>query len=186
LTDAWTVQSGLVIGCDVFIDPADRPCYIGSIKWAPPTGPDSLFFSIIVGTPHFEQYRNFNNPQIFDLIYTHKFSTRFNYTLDALLGYQTNAPNLGTVFWYTIAQYFNYALTPRLNAVARLEFFDDCQGQRTGFKGLYSALAAGLNFRPQPWLLLRPEVRVDYNDESRPFEGKAALFTAGMDVILRW
>jgi hypothetical protein len=186
VTDAWSVQAGVVLGSDVFIDPADRPTGIGSVKWAPPTGPDSVLFSFIVGPGRFEPDRNFNNPEIFDLVWTHKFSSRLNWTLDALLGCQTNVPNLGTVFWYTVAQYFNYALTPRLNAVARLEFFDDCQGQRTGFRGLYSALAAGLNFRPRAWLLLRPEVRADYNDESRPFENRAALFTAGMDVVIRW
>jgi hypothetical protein len=186
LTDGWTVQGGLVLGCDVFIHPADRPCGVASVKWAPSTAPDSVAFSVIVGTPHFEQYRNFNNPQIFDLLYTHKFSSRFSYTLDALLGYQNNAPGLGTVYWYTISQYLNYALTPRLNAVARLEFFDDCQGQRTGFKGLYTALTAGIQVKPRPWLLLRPEVRIDYNDESRPFEHQPALFTATMDVVIRW
>jgi hypothetical protein len=186
LTDAWSVQGGLVLGSDVFIDPADRLTGIGGVRWAPPAGRDSVLFSFIVGPGRFEPQRNFNNPQIFDLVWTHKFSTRLNYTLDALLGCQTNVPTLGNVYWYTVAQYFNYALTPRLSAVARLEFFDDCQGQRTGFKGLYSALATGLNFRPRPWLLLRPEVRVDYNDESRPFENRAALFTAGMDIVVRW
>jgi hypothetical protein len=186
LTDAWTVQSGLVLGCDVFIDPADRPCYIGSVKWAPPTGRDSVLFSIIVGSNRFERDRNFNNPQIFDLVYTHRFSARLNYTLDALLGYETNVPGIGTAYWFTVAQYMNCVLTPRLNAVARLEFFDDPQGQRTGFRGLYSALAAGLNFKPRSWLLLRPELRVDYNDESRPFENRSALFTAGLDMVLRW
>jgi hypothetical protein len=186
LTDAWSLQAGLVLGSDVFIDPAARPTGIGSVKWAPPTARDSVLFSFIVGPGRFEPERNFNNPQILDLVYTHKCSNRLTYTVDALLGCQTNVPSLGTVFWYTIAQYLSYALTPRLNAVARLELFDDAQGQRTGFKGLYSALAAGFNFRPRPWLLLRPEVRGDYNDESRPFEHRPALFTAGMDVVLRW
>jgi len=37
LSDAWTVQAGLVTGSDVFIDPADRPTFIGSTKW---TGKD--------------------------------------------------------------------------------------------------------------------------------------------------
>jgi hypothetical protein len=186
LTDAWTVQSGLVLGSDVFIDPADRPTYIGSVKWAPPTAPDSVLFSVIVGPGRFEPSRNFNNPQIFDLVYTHKFSSRLSYTLDALLGFQTNVPDIGTAFWYTVAQYLNYSLTPRLNAVARLEFFDDIQGQRTGFKGLYTALTTGLNYKPQRWLLLRPEVRYDYNDETRPFGNKHGLFTACMDAVVRW
>jgi hypothetical protein len=185
LTPVWTVQSGLVLGSDVFIHPADRPTYIGSVKWAPSTARDSAVFSVIVGPGRFERYRDFNNPEIFDLVYTHKFSDRLNYTFDGLLGFQTNTP-VGTAFWYSLAQYLNYKLTPRLNAVARLEFFDDIQGQRTGFKGLYTALTSGLNFKPYPWLLVRPEVRIDNNDETRPFENKSTLFTATMDVVLRW
>jgi preprotein translocase subunit SecA len=30
-----------------------------------------------------------------------------------------------------------------------------------------------------------PMVRIDHND-SRPFDGKPVLFTAGLDVVLRW
>ena len=38
LTDAWSVQSGLVTGSDVFLDPAAVPTFIGSVKYAPPEG----------------------------------------------------------------------------------------------------------------------------------------------------
>ncbi len=186
LTDAWTVQNGLVTGSDVFIHPAARPTYIGSIKWAPPSARDSILVSVILGPGRFEPERNFNNLQVFDVVYTHKFSDRLNYTADLLFGYQTNVPQIGTATWLGSAHYLAYQLTPRLAAVARLDFFDDFQGQRTGFRGLYTALTAGVNFKPRPWLWLRPEVRCDYNDESRPFEGRPALFTAAMDVVLRW
>jgi hypothetical protein len=59
-------------------------------------------------------------------------------------------------------------------------------GNRTGFAGLYTALTAGLTWKPCPEVVLRPEVRYDYNEQSRPFEGKKGVFTAAMDVILRW
>ena len=36
------------------------------------------------------------------------------------------------------------------------------------------------------YAIIRPEVRFDNNIESRPFEGKHSLFTAALDVILRW
>jgi hypothetical protein len=35
-------------------------------------------------------------------------------------------------------------------------------------------------------VILRPEVRFDYNGESKPFEGKHGLFTAASDLLLRW
>jgi hypothetical protein len=51
---------------------------------------------------------------------------------------------------------------------------------------LYTGATAGVTFKPRRDLLLRPEVRYDYNDESRPFEGQHGLFTAALDVIVRW
>jgi hypothetical protein len=150
LTDAWSVQNGLVLGSDVFIDPAARPTYVGSIKWAPPTGRDSFIFSVIVGPGRFEQDHNFNNPEVFDLVYTHKFGDRLDYTLDALFGAETNVPSIGTATWFGVVQYLTYTFTPRLKGTARLELFDDPQGQRTGFKGLYTALTTGLTFKPVP------------------------------------
>jgi hypothetical protein len=186
LTDAWSVQNGLMLGPDVFFDPADRPTYVGSIKWAPPSGRDSILFSVIIGPGRFEQNRQFNNPEIFDLVYTHKCSDRLTYTLDALYGVQTDVTDIGTANWFAVDQYLTYNLAPRLTGNCRLEFFDDPQGQRTGFVGLYSALTVGITFKPIKWLSLRPEVRGDYNSQTRPFEDKHGVVTATMDVLLRW
>jgi hypothetical protein len=186
LDDAWTVQNGLVTGSDMFIGPEAVPTYIGSVRWAPPNGPDSVAFAVIIGPGRFNQARNFNNPEVFDLVYTHKFNDRLNYTLDALFGTQTNVPGIGTATWQGIVNYLTYTFAPHLSGTARLEFFNDPQGQRTGFEGLYTALTLGANYKPMPWLLLRPEIRYDCNADSRPFEGKHGLFTATTDVVLRW
>lgn len=186
LDPTWTIQNGLVLGSDVFIDPSDNLTYTGSVKWAPPGGPDGVMVSVILCEGRFNQKREFNNPEIADLVFTHKVNGVLSYTFDALLGLQTNVPDMGTVTWFTITQYLFWTLTPRLTATARLEVFDDAQGQRTGFKGLYTALTTGLTFKPKPWLYLRPEVRYDYNDETRPFEGHHGVFTADMDVVVRW
>ena len=70
--------------------------------------------------------------------------------------------------------------------MGRVEFFDDFQGQRTGFSGLYQAYTAGFQIRLRKDIVLRPELRYDYNGESRPFENKHGLFTATMDVLVRW
>jgi hypothetical protein len=186
LTDAWSVQAGLVLGSDVFIDPADEPTFIGSVKWVRPDQRDSALFSVIVGSGRFNQPRNFHNPEIFDLVYTHKINPRLNYSFEGLFGVTTNVPDIGTANWFGILNYLTYDFTPRLSGTTRLEFFDDAQGQRTGFPGLYTALTLGLSFRPRKDLIFRPEVRYDFNEESRPFEGQHGLFTATSDVILRW
>jgi hypothetical protein len=193
LTDAWSVQAGAVLGSDVFIDPADTPTFIGSVKWVRPVGTDpsnvrdSVLFSVIVGSGRFNQERSFHNPEIFDLVYTHQFNPRLFYNFETLYGYTTHVTDLGTADWLGVLNYLTYQLSPRLSATARLEFFDDAQGQRTGFKGLYTALTTGVQFKYRGGrVVVRPEVRYDYNDESRPFENHHGLFTAASDVIVRW
>jgi hypothetical protein len=186
LTDAWSVQNGVVMGSDVFIDPAANPTYIGSVKWAPPTGRDSVTFAVVLGNGRFDQTESFHNPEIFDLVFTHKFSDRCNYALDALYGFTTNVPDVGFANWWATVHYLSYALTPEVTAVGRLEFFDDVQGQRTGFAGLYVAPTVGVNFKPTKYVTVRPEVRYDYNTESRPFENKHGVATAAIDLLARW
>ena len=186
LSDAWSVQAGVMLGNDVFFDPADNPTGMGSVKWAPPTGRDSVLFSVIVGSGRFDQARNFHNPEVFDLVYTHKFNPRLNYSFESLYGFTTNVPVIGFANWFGILNYLTCDLSPRLSATARLEFFDDVQGQRTGFPGLYTALTAGVQFRPRKAIIIRPELRYDYNSDSRPFENRHGLLTAATDLILRW
>jgi Putative beta-barrel porin-2, OmpL-like. bbp2 len=185
LSDAWTVQVGLVLGSDDFIDTVDNPTFVGSVKWTG-TDRDSVLFNVILDDGRFNQAQDFHNPELFDLIYTHKFSDRFTYLSEALFGFTTNVPAIGTAEWFGLPNYFNYQLTPRLAANLRLELFDDIQGQRTGFPGLYEDVTAGVSFQPIKAVTIRPELRYDYQDESAPFEGKHWLFTASTDVILRW
>ncbi len=59
-------------------------------------------------------------------------------------------------------------------------------GSRTGFPGLYTAVTGGLQFRLRKGILIRPELRYDYNGQSRPFEGKHDQFLAASDLIVRW
>jgi hypothetical protein len=192
LTDAWSFQAGLVLGSDIFIHPADEPTFMGSVKWVRPVGTDpsnvrdSVLFSVIIGSGRFNQERDFHNPEIFDLVYTHQFNPRLTYNFESLFGFTTHVPGIGTADWLGVINYLTYQFTGRLSGTTRLEFFDDFQGQRTGFKGLYSVITGGLSFKVRKGIIIRPELRYDYNEESRPFENKHGLFTAASDVILRW
>ena len=186
LNDTWSVQAGIMLGNDVFIDPASEPYGMGSIKWAPKDSNDSVLFSVIFGSGRFNRAEDFHNPEIFDLVYTHKFNDKLNYSLEGLFGFTTNVPAIGDANWFGILNYLTYEFTPKLSGTTRLEFFDDAQGQRTGLEGLYTAVTAGLSYKPNRAVIFRPEIRYDYNGESRPFEGRHGLFTATADMIVRW
>jgi hypothetical protein len=185
LDDAWTVQNGLVTGSDVFIDRTANPTYTGSVKWAPPDGRVSAYVAVIIGDGRFDQEHNLHNPELFDLILTRKLSDRLTWQFETLYGFTTNVPNTGFANWLGVMNYLSYQLDRNLVANARLEFFDDAQGQRTGFTGVYTAVTTGVLYKPRPWLWLRPEIRFDHND-SRPFEGKPNLLTVTTNVVVRW
>jgi hypothetical protein len=186
LTSAWSIQLGVVMGPDVFLNRAASPYSMFSVKWAPPDGHDSVLFSGLLGSGRFEVENQFNNPNIVDLAYIHAFNSKLNFTLDALFGYETNVPGIGTATWFGFANYLTYKVTPRLSETTRLEFFDDVDGERTGHKGLYTAVTTGLNFQPRKSVIFRPEIRYDYNNESRPFEDNHSLLTVAADIIFRW
>jgi hypothetical protein len=186
LTPAWSVQGGIIMGPDVFFDSAASPYGMFSIKWASPGGRNSILVSGLLGSGRFDLANQFNNPNVLDMVLIHTFSSRLTYTLDALAGYQTNVPNIGTAAWWGAVNYLTWKFTPRLSGTTRLEFFDDAQANRTGFAGLYMATTTGVNFQPRKALIFRPEVRFDYNVDSRPFENKHGLLTAAIDMIVRW
>ena len=188
LDDAWSVQNGLVTGSDMFIGPEANPTYAGSVKWAPPTGRDSVLFAVVAGGGRYNAARAFSNPEVFDLVYTHKFSDRLTSTLDALYSFQHDFPGAGAsgfVNNWGVAQYLTYQFAPTVSGTIRAEVFGDPQGQRTGTKGTYQEVTAAVTYKPKPWLWLRPEVRYDHCD-GRPFEGKPDLFTAAFDFVIRW
>ncbi len=185
LNDDWSVQNGIVTGSDVFINSASNPTYIGSIKWAPKDGKASALFAVILGNGQFDASENFHNPQIFDLVLTYKLSEKLFWTGEALYGFTNDVPGTGYANWYGIVNYLTYQFCDTLSSTTRVEFFDDIQGQRTGYAGLYSTVTMGFTYKPKPWLWIRPEVRYDHND-AKPFEGEATLISAAFDVLIRW
>jgi hypothetical protein len=185
LNDAWSVKNGVVLGNDVFIDPAASPYYVGGFRYAPEGGTTTFDFTAIVGSGRFDRAEQFHNPQVFDVVVVRKLTDRTTWTLEGLYGFTRGVPGVGFANWYGVVNYLAHTWTDELTTTARLEFFDDAQGQRTGFAGLYTAATLGVAYKPAKWLWLRPEVRVDHND-ARPFEGKPVLFTAGLEAILRW
>ncbi|HEY6565301.1 MAG TPA: outer membrane beta-barrel protein [Pirellulaceae bacterium] len=186
LNEAWSVVWGLSAGNDVLIDPANEPTLDLGFKWTDPLGHQSVNVFAIVGESRFNVAESFNHPSMVDIVYTRSLTARLNYSGDFIAGYQRDVPDQGTVTWQGLAQYLTYRCSPHLSANTRIELFHDEDGNRTGSEGLYTALTAGLTAQPVPNLIVRPELRCDYNDQSRPFEGEHALFTAAADVIVRW
>jgi hypothetical protein len=204
----WSGMFMLANGNDVYFgDPSEELRFVGNIKWTQPGGGrNTVTLATSVGRGAFNSGAPFaaatvalaneplgrNNLNAFDVVYTHTFSPVLSYNFEGIFGYQTKVPDIanaahgGTAHWFSAAHYLFYAVSPRLTAILRYENFDDFEGQRTGFEGLYTAATVGAQYRIRKGLIFRPELRYDYNHESAPFEGKHQIFTAAADLIFRW
>jgi hypothetical protein len=203
-------QFGLVLGEDLFIDPADEPTGIFSLQYTQPGNRNIVKFTTIFDSGRFNQHQGFSgipgnpNYEIANVVWTHNFDSvpRLTNNLVCLYGYMYNIPDIGRADWFGIVNYVQYTFSPELVGTVRLEAFDDPQGIRTNTypgaapdnaKGLYTSLTLGVNYKPrrQPsgkgTIMFRPEIRYDYNWDSKPFDNSHhGLFTVGSDVIVRW
>jgi hypothetical protein len=120
-------------------------------------------------------------------VVTRKFGDKLTGVLDMTASHMDGIPGInGAAWWYGVAGYALYQFNDKMNLAFRQEVFQDDKGVRTGFAGTYSGTTLGVGFTPVRALMLRPSVRYDHNFDANPFEGKRNLFTACMDVIIRW
>lgn len=187
VNETWSVGYGLTTGTDTFLDaPTNRLTFLGQVKWAPKDGPTTVTASVVVTDPNYIPAENFQLYNFYNLVVTHKLSDKLTYILDTGYSHLGNIPGFGYGSWYGAANYLTYQHNDKLSTTLRGEVFEDSQGVRTGFRGLYTEVTYGATYKPVNWLYLRPSVRYDNNSTSAPFEGSQNLFTATMDVILRW
>jgi hypothetical protein len=81
-----------------------------------------------------------------------------------------------------------YAFTDKLTGVWRSEAFFDNQGAATGVATTFYEITIGLNYRPKPWLYIRPEARYDWTRSHAPFSDgtRESQFLLAIDAIVRF
>lgn len=199
LNDRWTMNNGAVMGADVFFGPVARFNYLGGLKWESESKDDSIAFNTMIGPAQFNQYLNAaNNFDVFEILLSHNFNEKWNYTLDVMYSFENNF--IGTVTdrdgssrvlnsewapWYGFVNYLTYNINDKWSTTSRVEFFDDNKGVRTGFVGLYSVFTQALTWKIKEGFWFRSELRYDYA-QSRAFQGNHGLFTLPFDFILRY
>jgi hypothetical protein len=196
LNDTWTVSNGLALGSDNFIDSTNRLTYLGQLKWAPKDGKSTVAVNVVVTDPRYDRGELFPHYNVYNVVFTRTLTEKLSYVLDGTFSHIDGLPSgaaapsvvggPGSATWYGAAQYLIYKHSDTVTSTARVELFEDTKGFRTGARGLYTEVTYGVAWAPKPGLIFRPTVRYDHNNSSRPFEGKANLFTAAFDVILRY
>lgn len=207
----WSSVLLLTNGNDVYLgNGAEELRFVGNLRYVQPGGRNTVTYAMSLGRGKFndgaptppgqntvalatEPFGR-NNFNAFDIVYTHMFSPVLSYNLEGIYGYQFNVPQAslpvgsrnGFANWFSVAHYLFWTISPKWSSIVRFETFDDAQGQRTGFAGLYTAITGGVQYRINKSMIIRPELRYDDNALQKPFEGKHSIFTAASDLIIRW
>ena len=212
--DKWSGKYMLANGNDIFFDHTEELRFVGAttyqasedtaatLGWSLGRGALNQGAPFAPATTGLDSEpagrNNFNN---LDLVVSHNVTEKLNLAAEFIWGYQWNVPanipggiidtrkavgQSGVANWYGWAQYFNYKLSDKWTHVTRVELWNDAEGQRTGFEGLYTAVTTGMQYSPVPDLLIRPFVRYDTNNQSTPFEGKHFIWTGALEAIVRY
>jgi len=209
LDDNWTVVGGFHRGWQLFENPFDTLNFLGGVKWASDDKRSSI--SAMVDTGPTVTFTGFHDQTSVIMVVSHQVSERFWSGTQITVGGEANGSALTPGqddAWYGFEQIFTYKLNPKWSAGLRYEWVQDNEGSRIagignilgsnkgwrgspGFAGSFSDLSLGLNYRPHPNFVFRPEVRWDwYNglpnpDGQLPFGDFAhsRQFTAAIDLL---
>ena len=194
LTDTVDWMNGLVLGWDnVFSDNNDKLSWHGMVIWTACDKRSSFWVTYTLGPEGVGRLDSRNDSYRFLITYDYsrKFGAcdQWQLVLHGANAWDHNVPTTGEdVEWYDYAANLFYTIDPRLILGARAEWFRDDDGFRTGFADSFYEVTLGVTYKPYQNLWIRPEFRVDWADETRPFnDGRdKRQYTAAMDVIWQY
>jgi len=180
LNDRWTLVGGMNNGWQMFEDPTRTPNFLGGVKWASDDKRASL--SVMVDLGEQIGFTGTHERTNCIVVYTFRFNDRLWYASQYTFGQEVNGSTITpgqNAAWYGSDQYLFYKMNEKWTAGLRIECVRDEDGARIagiggllgtdmgwqgapGFGGTFSNLSLGLNWRPHPNFLLRPEARWDW------------------------
>jgi hypothetical protein len=207
LNDNVSVTGGIVSGWDDFENEDSEYSFLGGVTWTDDCDVTSVALNLIIGdeTTTSGQTSITDRRSMYSLVVSHNLSDCTTFVIQHDRGVQDrHAANGGAdAQWYGINTYLFHQLSDRVKAGIRYEWFRDDDGTQVaggavGAGGYlapvgahYEAVSAGLNYQINDCLLLRPELRYDWqrgggavkayddgNDNNQ--------FTLGSDLILRF
>jgi len=197
------VHSGWTLGVDNFTDPNDNLGYLGGITWE--LGPGtSIAYAFHWAEDSFQRRFENSAEYVQSIVFKHELAPGLRYVFQTDFGYGedqkvTRREGTGHAEWYGTVHYLFYDICPNLTAGMRFEWFRDEDNARiTGLGefadgGNYFDLTFGLNWKPLPSVIVRPEARWDWSNVDATGSGIRGVFddfsdknqfTGAVDVIL--
>lgn len=221
LNDNWTAIGGFNRGWQLFENPNETLNFLGGVKWASDDKKAALSLMVVAGPTN--TFAGFHDVDNLIMTYTYQITERFWSGTQVTIGRENDGSLIDPGHddtWYGFEQEFTYKLkNPKWSAGLRYEWIRDNEGSRVagignvlgtgrgwggtpGFVGAFSDLSLGLNYRPHPNFVFRPEIRWDWYDGAPnpqgqlPFNttsgpnntggivGNSNQFTAAIDMIV--
>jgi hypothetical protein len=153
----------------------------------------------------------FNNPQMLVATWYHKFDKKWHMATEGWYMWERKVPNvrnsdapalingangavckLGdrtcTAKEFAALNYLVYQFAPKDFLTLRNEFFNDQQGQRTGYKTLYTEHLIGWTHWIGDVITIRPELRFEHSYYTKAYDGgrKSSQYILATDMIVHF
>lgn len=212
LDDNWKIIGGANEGWKMFEDPSDTWNFLGGVKWTSDDKRGNL--SIMSDNGRQNGFTGQHDRNSLISVFTYKLNTKLYYGSQYTIGQEKNgsvAHRGQNANWYGTEQLFTLKLNDKWTSGLRYEWVRDEGGARVagvgnvlltdrgwdglpGCAGSYQDVSLGLNYRPHPNFLFRPEVRWDfYNGDPNssgqlPYDShtRTSQFTTAMDMIFTY
>ena len=188
LNKNWVFQAGLNCSPDTACWESDRTLSGSAcVRWVSDSNDDMLYPCI--NNWNRGDY-NYNNVQQDVVTWGHRFSQAVSILTEAYRMYGRNVPGFppGHVPEYGVVNYLNIKLSDQTFLSIRNEYYNDADGQRTGFATHYSSHSLGFTHWVTPDLQIRPEFRFDHSYDLPAYNGgrKNNQLLAAVDVIAHY
>jgi hypothetical protein len=207
LNGGWLVQLGLTASHDVAPWTQDaKPSATTCISYTFNQGNDNVY--PCVNGINSGKYA-YNNLQMFDGTWYHKFSDSWHMATEAWYMYQRDVPSVsgplppGKGIYgafcsvgeirclapeWAMVNYVEKQLSAKNYLSIRSDFLDDMKGQRTGFKTRYTEATLMWGHWVGNTILLRPEIRFDHSFDRPAYDygTRKSQFQLAIDVIFKF
>jgi len=207
LNDHWLLQLGLTASHDVAPWTSDaRPSGTACVSYTFHAGSDNVY--ACANGLNSGRYA-YNNLQMFDNTWYHKFNSLWHTATEAWYMYQKDVPSVfGPVLpekgsygafcapgqircfapEWAMVNYVERQFSVKNYISIRTDFLDDEKGQRTGFKTRYAEETLMWGHWVGSTVLLRPELRFDHSFDGPAYDNgtRRSQFQLAMDAIFKF
>ncbi|MDD5033265.1 MAG: porin [Methylococcaceae bacterium] len=186
LDEQWSLNLGAVTGADNFDRDFGAWSHMSGLTWSNADTGTSISFSVLQG----DVYEHHSSELVYYSAILQQNFGRWRYVLQHDGGSQVHAVQGKNADWHSIVHYLIYQASDAWGLGLRGEWFRDDDGFRySAGAANYYALTAGLNWKPENWLTIRPEIRYDRAQaQLAPFDGghRHDQVLLGLDAVIQF